>query len=226
MRQSICTYRVLSIAVAVIGVLAGNAFSATFTNASPIVIPGPGSSNGSSISVSGLGNSITSLVVGIDGFSHSDPHDVGLVLVGPTGAVLAIQGAAGGSTGVTALNLTFSDSAASQLPQNTVLTAGTYKPTQYASIGSFPSPGPGLAYKSPAPFGTSTLFQTFAPTNPNGTWSLYAMDPVSDDVGQISGGWNLQITATPEPASLSLIAIAGVHLACGRRRCVVRDIIP
>lgn len=140
--------------------------------------------------------------VEIEGFSDTDPRDVGLVVVGPTGAALAIQGACGGSTNVLGLNLVFSDAAASQIPQNTLFT-GTYKPTQYASIGSFPSPGPGLTYHSPAPFGTATLATTFDGSNPNGTWSFYAIDPVSGDSGEISNGWILQVHAVPVPGDFN-----------------------
>ena len=218
MNRSIYSYRALSVAVGLIAALAGNAFSATFTNSTPIVLPAPGSSNGTSIPVSGIGNSITSLSVEIEGFTETHPDNVGLVVVGPTGAALAIQGDCGGIAEATNLNLTFSDAGAGLLPQNPPMTSGTFKPTQYASIGSFPSPGPGLAYNSPAIFGTSSLTATFQGSNPNGTWSLYAIDPVSGDSGEISNGWNLQVEAVPEPASLSIIAAAGVYLACRRRR--------
>ena len=119
-------------------------------------------------------------------------------------------GASLGGTGIPNLDIAYSDDGASLLPQTTLFSSGTFKPTQYASIGSFPSPGPGLAYNSPAPLGTSTFSSTFAFTNPNGNWSLYAFDPVSGDSGEISDGWNLQINAAavPEPASLTLITIA------------------
>jgi len=216
MNRSIYAYRLLSVAVAIIAALAGEAFSAPFTNSTPIVIPGPGSSNGTSISVSGLENSITSVSVEIEGFSSTDPSDVGLVLVGPTGAALAILGGGGNSADVEGLNLVFSDTAGSLLPQ-APFSAGSYKPTQYGSLGSFPSPGPGLAYDSPATFGTSSLASTFQGSNPNETWSLYAIDPTSGDTSEISDGWNLQINAVPEPASLSIIAVGAITLLA--RRC-------
>jgi hypothetical protein len=134
-----------------------------------------------------------------------------------------LEGDCGGSTAASNLNITFSDSAASLLPFGSAFPSGTFKPAQYASIGSFPSPGPGLAYSSPAPFGTDTLSQTFMDTNPNGNWSLYSIDPVSGDSGEISNGWSLQIVAVPEPASLALIAVGGACLACRRGRRVLRD---
>jgi hypothetical protein len=223
MYRSIYAYRALCVAVGVFAAFSGKAYSASFTNPAAFAIPGPGSSNGSAIAVSGLGNSITSVSVELIGFSATNPSDVGLVLVGPTGAALVLQGAAGGSVGVTAFNLTYSDGATS-IP-NGPFTSGTFAPTQYASIGSFPSPGPGLAYDSPALFGTRTLTAEFAGTNPNGTWSLYAIDPVAGDSGGISHGWNLQVVAVgpisppaPEPSSLILASLGIAGMAGYRLR--------
>ena len=222
--------RVSLLTVGAIAVLAGKAFSATLTNPAPIVIPGPGSSNGSAsvypsvISVGGLGliNSLNSISVEINEFSNTDPSNVRLALVGPTGAALVIQGDSLGSTGATNLHIAYSDAAASLLPQNTLLFSGTFKPTQYASIGSFPSPGPGAAYNSPAPFGTSTFSATFGGTDPNGTWSLYAFDPVSGDSGGISGGWSLTVNAVPlpEPSTfvLGIAGLAGLGLVFPRKK--------
>ena len=91
-RNSHC---VLGVAVGIIAALAGEAFSAEFSNHTPILIPGSGSANGSAsvypsvISVSGLADSInfvSSVSVEIVGFSDTDPSDVRLTLVGPTGA--------------------------------------------------------------------------------------------------------------------------------------------
>ena len=226
MRRSIGTSRLLSVGFWVIAAIAGEAFSATFTNPTASAIPGPGSSSGTSIPVSGLGNSVSSITVEIVSFSDTQEDDVGLVLVGPSGAALVLQGDCG-SGPATALNIiTYSDAASSALPQNfPPITPGTYKPTQYASLGSFPSPGPGTAYYSPATVGTSTLFSTFGSTNPNGAWSLYAIDPVSGDSGEIAHGWNLTITATgtvapatPLPRASLTLPILGLVLLLRRHK--------
>jgi large repetitive protein len=219
MNRSIYSYRVLSVAVIVIAALAGDAFATTtFVNTTSIAIPAPGISNGTSISVIGIGNSITSVSVDLKFFSDTDVGDLGLVLVGPTGAALSLMGNCGGSGEVSDLELTISDAATSLFPQDTTFASGSYKPTQYGSIGSFPSPGPGLAYNSSPTFGASSLSATFQDTNPNGNWSLYAIDPVSGDSGEISQGWDLQINAVPEPASLSLITVGAIALLSRRSR--------
>jgi hypothetical protein len=121
-----------------------------------------------------------------------------LVLVGPSGAALVLVGGCGGSWSASFLNLRFLDAAVS-LPPGSPLITGSFKPIQCARLGSFPAPGPGLAYLSPAPVGTWTLTTQFVGTKPNGLWSLYAFDPVSGDSGQIAGGWSLEIDATPRP---------------------------
>ena len=50
----------------------------------------------------------------------------------------------------------------------------------------------------------------FNGTNPNGTWSLYAVDDLGGDIGGIAGGWGLTIkddssAAIPESSSLALL---------------------
>jgi PKD repeat protein len=95
---------------------------------------------------------------------------------------------AGGSSTISNVDLTFNDSAANDLPQNTIITSGNYRPTNYGAGDTFPAP-------APAPSAATTL-STFNSTDPNGTWSLYVVDDTGGDSGSISGGWCLQITTT------------------------------
>jgi hypothetical protein len=188
----------LCLAGVLLAALTGQARSATtFTNSAPIAISDPNSSQGSQIAVSGFGGPPTSITVEVFGLSHNHVVNLGLVLVGPTGAAYVLEGACGSSL-VSNISIFFSDTALTQLPTS-ALTSGTFKPTQYAAIGSFPPPGPGLAYQSPAPYGTQRLSLMLGLASPNGTWSLYAYDPVSGDSGQIANGWSLTIAAPPEP---------------------------
>jgi hypothetical protein len=217
--------RILCLALALPAALAGGASASTsFGNTTPIVVAGAGSPNGSDIFVSGLGTSLIHVSVGVSQLTHSRVANLGLVLVGPSGAALVLEGGCGGSSSVSNISLVFSDSAGTTLPQS-FFSSGTFKSTQYGSLGSFPPPGPGLAYQSPAPSGTSTLLSVFSGSNPNGHWSLYAYDPVSGDTGQISHGWSLQIDATPAqlPAlprggAWILVALLGVTVSCASSR--------
>ncbi|HEY1602020.1 MAG TPA: PEP-CTERM sorting domain-containing protein [Pirellulales bacterium] len=203
-----------------------------------------GSISGSTIEVSGFPNSFQGndqVTVTLNGFSATDTSDVDVVLVGPTGAALVLLGGAGGSTGFAPapFNVTFDDTAASQVPTD-LSSAGSFKPTQFGPIGSFPAPGPGLAYDSPATFGTSILGNlsaagVFTNINLNGPWSLYVMDTVSKDSTKLTNGWSLNIALTadnfsrftnstpiivptvPEPGTLALIlfgiaSMAGIWL--------------
>ncbi|HEY0547214.1 MAG TPA: VCBS repeat-containing protein [Pyrinomonadaceae bacterium] len=159
----------------------------------------------STITVSGLTGNIPStpgsVKVTFNGFTHSFPDDVGIVLVGPTGAALLIQDAAGDDPDMDGVTYTLSDNGADFLPDDLAWGPGTYKPSAYFSTDIFPAPGPGAAYDVPGPTdgSTATFASTFGGTNPNGVWSLYVADFADEDSGLISGGWNLEINTGPPP---------------------------
>ncbi len=135
-------------------------------------------------------------------------------MVGPTGTALVLMGGVAGTSQVEFVSVTFDDTAPANLISQH-LTTGSFKPTQVGPIGSFPSPGPGLAYDSPSPAGTSILGNanaagvfggtTASTANPNGTWSLYAMDTVSGDSTDIAGGWsvNIQLNTPGGPSTFT-----------------------
>ncbi|MCL4869377.1 MAG: M36 family metallopeptidase [Anaerolineae bacterium] len=165
-----------------------------FCNSGNIVINASGAATPypSNIVVSGIGTSIVDVDVSLTGLSHTWPNDIDIMLVGPQGQNLVFMSDAGGSVAITNVNLTFDDSAASNLPQTTVITSGTYRPTNYAPADPFPAPAP--------PPSAATTLATFNSTDPNGTWSMYVFDDTGGDSGSISGGWCLQIvTAGPTP---------------------------
>ncbi|MBV9210584.1 MAG: hypothetical protein JOZ52_08145, partial [Acidobacteria bacterium] len=144
-----------------------------FTNATAITINDASTATPypSDITVSGLPTSIPAAAdavqVTLNGFSHTFPDDVGIVLVGPTGAALLLQDGAGDDPDMVNVTYTLSDTGAAFLPSTTAWTAGTYKPTSYFTGDSFPAPGPGTTYNTPGPVtgGTATFQSTFAGTN-------------------------------------------------------------
>lgn len=179
----------------------------TFTNSNSITINDAAAANPypSTVTVSGMSGTIAttpgSVKVRLNNFSHTFPSDVGMVLVGPTGAAFLIQDAAGDNPDVINVTYTLSDDGTSLLPFVDAWGPGTYKPTAYAS-DNFPTPGPGTTYNAPASEGTATFASTFGGTNPNGDWKLYIGDFSAGDSGSISGGWSLIITtngSTPTP---------------------------
>ena len=177
-----------------------------FSNTAPIVIPNIGSAAPypSIITVSGITGVVGKVTMTLNGFSHSFPADVDVLLVGPQGQKLMVMSDAGGGISVTNRNLGFDDAAASSLPASTVLTSGTFKPTDFETGDVMPFP---------APTGSrSAQLSAFNGTDPNGNWSLYVADDSSGDAGTIAGGWALSFT-TIEPISplinVGIIAASG-----------------
>jgi subtilisin-like proprotein convertase family protein len=166
-----------------LGVLNTNSFS----NPAPITIndnttaaPYP-----SNIAVSGLSPSVYKVTATITGFNHTFPADVDILLVGPAGQSVLLEGGAGGGTDVVNVNLTYDDAGP---PIPGVIVSGTYHPTDV-----FHTP---LQPPAPAePYGGALA--VFNGTDPNGTWSLYVHDHAGVDIGNISGGWSLTFS---EPA--------------------------
>ncbi len=137
----------------------------------------------SRIFVSGL-SSICSLTVSLSNLSHADPDDIDILLVGPNGQNIILMSDVGGAADVSGLNLTFSDAASNSLPDGSPLVSGTFKPTNFEVIDSFPSP-------APTPGSNTTLAAAFSGSDPNGVWSLYVVDDALGGTGQIADGWCL-----------------------------------
>ncbi len=169
----------------------------TFTNfLPPILTPFPATPYPSNIPVSGMTGTLTSVTVTLNNISHTFPDDMDLLLVGPTGVNAIIMADAGGSPDAVNVTLTLDDAAATALPDAGPLVSGTFKPSNFGPPETFPAP-------APAPSGGSAL-SAFIATNPNGTWSLYAVDDVAGEVGSIAGGWCLTITTEDtEPCTLT-----------------------
>ncbi len=177
-----------------------------FRNSGNIAITEPGTAPNaatpypSTITVSGMGI-ISSARVTLYNLSHSFPDDLDILLVGPGGQKFIILSDAGGGTDAVDVTLTLDDTAAGTVPNSfapTALTSGTFDPTDYSpetGTETFPAPVPAGTNLSPAPTSTNTFTSVFGGTNPNGVWSLYVVDDETGDVGNIAGGWGLQLFA-------------------------------
>lgn len=180
-----------------------------FSNSAPISVAdkaGAATPNGistpypSNINVSGLMGTVSDVNVTITGITTARERDLNFAVVAPNGAALMILGDGGNLAGMTNINLTFDDSAASFV-SNTVITSGTYKPTDYffgaTDSDDFPAPGPATV-NSPGPDepgATATLASTFNGINPNGNWGLYIIDDsLGGGASSVSGGWSIDIT--------------------------------
>jgi subtilisin-like proprotein convertase family protein len=202
--------------------LAGVARAATFSNPAPITIndggncdpvsnlallPGLASPYPSTIDVSGLTGTITDVNVTLMGLTHTYPDDIAVLLVGPTGETTLLMADTGGSFDVSAIDLTFDDGAAAQLPNASALMTGSFMPTigtsdpVSATNGGCQEPTafPGLALL--LPYGVD--LSEFNGADPNGTWALYVIDDSLDDIGSFSGGWSLDITIQPTAVTMA-----------------------
>ena len=158
-----------------------------FTNNAAITIPdyGPATPYPAGIAVSttnaGVIGKVTATLLG---FTHTYPHDVNVLLIGPSGQKVVLMAHAGGPYSVTNLNLTFDGNATTSLPA-TNMVSGTNLPTLILPQDVYPE-------ISGTP--TATALGVFNGGNPNGLWSLYVYDDTEGNSGNIINGWALNIS--------------------------------
>jgi len=190
------------------GISTAAAGTFTFSNTNAIVIndsanpPTIASPYPSTNVVSGVtGAYVTKVTVQIHGFAHTFSSDVDMVLVGPGGQNVVLMGNVGPLNqppAVTNIDLNLDDDAASNLPLDSSLVSGTFKPTQRQTfIFDFPPPAP------PTSSLMGTNLSNFNDIDPNGVWSLYVVDDTQENSGIITGGWSLTITTTPLALSIA-----------------------
>jgi hypothetical protein len=194
---------IVGLALAATGFGAAGAGAATFSNPTPISIPSIGNAAPypSQVIVSGQTGPVTDVNVNLNGFSHPGSTDVSAVLVAPGSQALLVMHCAGDDNiGTSNANLKLDDAVGVQLPPSGALTSGTYKPaSQCAPLPTFP--GITFANPGPIPAGTATLASTFNGASANGTWSLFVKDLFVSATGQFAGGWSLELTTEPAPAT-------------------------
>jgi hypothetical protein len=162
----------------------------TISNASfPITIPSSGAANPypSTINVTGINGTITKATVTLYNVNHPNPDDIDVLLVGPGGERVLLWSDAGGGNALNNVTLTFDDAAA-LVPDSAQITAGTYSPTNYGIGDLFPVPAPGGSYPNPP------RLASLNGLNPNGVWSLYVVDDLANNGGNIATGWALNIS--------------------------------
>ena len=148
------------------------------------------------INVDSLRGRVSKIAVTLNGFSHSFPQDVGVLLVAPSGKAVVLMNGAGGNTPVQSLNLSFTQGAQVVIPESGALTNGTYQPANFRpDLSSFAMPAPAGPY-------TNASFDVFKDDSPNGTWALYIQDFAPSDAGAISNGWSLTLSTEPVMSGL------------------------
>jgi hypothetical protein len=77
----------------------------------------------------------------------------------------------------------------------------------------FPAPGP-ASVNTPVPAGSATLLGSYGGIDPNGTWSLYAIDDSLGGVpATVSGGWSLDITTAGGSAATTTTVSSSLNPA-------------
>jgi uncharacterized delta-60 repeat protein len=173
-------------------------FTNTFANTNAIIIndfaPAPApylaTPYPSIINVSGVGGSLIKVTVTFANLTHSWPADIDALLESPSPQSALLMANAGGSFAIHDVTLTFDDATNNSFLTTNQIVSGTYKPTAYFPVATFPAPAP------PDPYATN--LSGFNRSNPNGAWSLFVIDDTAINDGVISNGWSLTlITASP-----------------------------
>src|SRR6185369_12537737 len=161
---------------------------AVVANAAPIVIDDNSTSPyPSSLAVANVNGLIGKVTVVLADVSHPRPDDLAVLLVGPGNQKVILMRQAGDANAVSHARITFDDAAA-DIPSTGPISTATYHPADYGT-GNVPGGAPVGPY--------ATSLSAFNSTSPIGTWSLYAIDTVTGQVGRINGGWLLNIFPAP-----------------------------
>ncbi len=190
-----------------------------FRNSTPICtsLGNPSSPYPSTITVAGGPGQIAALRVTFFDLYHVLPDNIDALLVGPQGQKFILMGDAGDSNPIdpsAPVTLMFTDAAGQVLPDSSMLTSGSFEPTNWESpVTDFPAPAPPGPYNEPGSAiggnGPQTLNGTFGLSNSNGVWSLYVRDDGGTFApeaitGCIDGGWELAfLPSTAADVSLS-----------------------
>jgi hypothetical protein len=147
-----------------------------YCNAGPITTPGLGADAGaaapypSNIFVTNFPGTVDAVTVTLNGFSTKDQGDLLSLLVGPGGNNLDFFSLTGSNVSnyPSPFNLTFSDSAASNIAQGSsgnLTSAGTFKPTSYNTNITYPQCPPNASSCASPPVGPPLPSNPFTPTN-------------------------------------------------------------
>jgi hypothetical protein len=151
----------------------------------------------SNITVSGLSGTISTVTAQVNGLTAARSDNIDLLLVGSGGQAFKLLSDAGDAVTPVSVNLTLSDAGAALLPQGSAISSGTFKPTDYnVTVDTFPAPAP-ASINAPAPTGSATFASVYSATNPNGTWSMYAVDDGIGGGSSSVSGWCVNFTLTP-----------------------------
>jgi uncharacterized repeat protein (TIGR01451 family)/uncharacterized delta-60 repeat protein len=159
----------------------------------------------SAITVYGLTGKVSKVTVSLRNMNHGYPDDIDLLLVGPAGQKVVLMSDVGGDPDLVNVNLTFDDSSTNSLPDAGPIVSGTNRTASGFGAVNFPAPAPAGPY--------ATNLAAFNGADPNGVWSLCAVDDETLDYGAIAGGWSITVTTVDEVKPSSDLAIVTAESA-------------
>jgi len=176
-------------------------FSLSLANTSAIIIPNssPATPYPSQIAVSATNLVVGQVTVALQGFTHTFPHDVNVLLTSPSGQQTVLMSHVGGPYSVTNLTLAFNNTSTNSL-SGASLALATNSPNHPTLIA------PLVSYPSISGQPSNTNLSVFNGGNPNGLWSLYVYDDALGNSGSIANGWILGLTLVNPSNSFSLEA--------------------
>jgi hypothetical protein len=191
--KTIHFFRTLAVLVAMLAamlVASGVALAATstsFGSSFQIRDNNTASAYPSAVSFNSLSGTVTDVNLTLDGYRHSFPDDVDVLLAhaGKNRTVMSDRG--NGLPGVSNITITLDDEAALAVPDETNPTGGRFRPANSERNDGFPSPAPTQNNRS--------ALSAFDTLNPNGTWRLFVQDDSGQDCGKFGGGWSITIKA-------------------------------
>ena len=99
-----------------------------------------GSPYPSTVTVAGMGGTMTKVTVTLVGLSHTYPDDLDILLIGPGGQTSMVMSDAGGGYDIYGVSLTFDSGAATTLTTSSQIAGGVYKPVNYGLRDRMPLP--------------------------------------------------------------------------------------
>jgi VCBS repeat-containing protein len=187
-----------------------------FSNGTSIAIVDNTTSTPSTIAVSGFNSPVADVNVSLNTFTHPQPADVDVLLVGPQGQTARIMSDFAAASTAANDSLLIDDQAANQLPTQDDLVSGRFQPTNYDFSNQPDKFAPNPLIPTPLPSGSA--LSVFNGSNANGTWTLFVVDADNDTPdtnGSFAGGWSLSITTAngvPETGADQFQAQAGKQL--------------
>src|SRR5215212_6541667 len=196
----------------VLATLAALSFSAapasastqSFTNPTPIAIPGsgeegPGSLYPSPVTVNGMTGPITDVDVNLRRVTHGRPVEMDVLLVSPHGTPVVLMATNCFQASLANYSWTFSQQAPIGLspPCDGFL----YRPAAAVDDPLMPPPAPAGRH--------SKSLDRFNGEQANGTWSLYVSDNNGHDTGDMAGGWSITVTTGSVEAAIPATGTSG-----------------